>query len=713
MTGASRRTGKGQSIGELAMIVGLDATTSKGGTVPRGFLAKVHATLLGREPAERASKMDIAREVVAAAGLDWQSDFASEVGSTITGEGIAALVRAAQEISQTPMRNAMSELDVSGIASAIVELSQPGDTPLGFDAITIAPLDEDDIDFSSNQWLDRLTEVQVWLGLDEPLPSGAEPSRTLRALFGQITDEESDVCFSKTDDGLCALTEIGAQHLETWLSRAVSYRGAFEEALEADESTRSATNDWKRLWEEGALSAERPIAIQADVRTWPIPDFTGMVEDEALELNPSFQRDSVWSLSDSRKLIDSVLRGIPLPSVILSKRLDGREQYEIVDGKQRLTAILRFVGWHPDGRKRADTMGDLALFEEDFRAFAKKHKLRAKDLEANFFPFPLPKYGKDDPLHQLSGKYYHEIRNEEVGPNDTKVISIFERTNVYKIPVIVYEKASLAAIHQVFERYNRQGKQLNAEELRNAAYHDLALTRALLGVSGDRLPVEEVAPFLPNAVAGRADAVAARLSSLGFGEKRFKRTKVLSWALAVLAHPLSEKDGELKVRSTSKQIDSLLESIAESKDSHPLYQADAVGKACQDLQEAVLLLTDPDLVGFWAPEYRRKRGKTTTSSKWEELPTVAALIVCLVLQFSGRNDLLELNADALFEFTSGRPSPEKSQSRTQWFHVADVVLGALEALKFDVAEGSAVLRQRLGFDGLMQLSRILEQGVEP
>lgn len=712
MTGASRRTGKGESIGELATLVGLDATESKGGTVPRTFLSKVHAALLGREPAEDASKMDIVHRIVEAAGLEWQTDFASEVGSTITGEGVEALLRAARELSENPNMNSMAGLDASGIVSAIVDLSQPGDAPVGFDAVTIAPLDDDDIDFSSNQWLDRLIDVQVWLGLDEPLPSGAKPSRILNTLFGQITDEESDVCFSEAQDGLCTLTEIGAQHLETWLSRAVSYRGAFEEALEADESPRAATNDWKRLWEEGVLSAERPIAIQADVITMPIPDFTGMVEDEALELNPSFQRDSVWSLSDSRKLIDSVLRGIPLPSVILSKRPDGQEQYEIVDGKQRLTAILRFVGWHPDGRKRAEELGDLALFQDDFRAFAKKHKLRAKDLEANFFPFPLPKYGKDDPLHQLSGKYYHEIKNEEVGPNDTKVLSIFERTNVYKIPVIVYEKASLAAIHQVFERYNRQGKRLNAEELRNAAYHDLALTRALLGVSGDRLPVEEVAPFLPKAVAARATEVAKRLSSLGFGEKRFRRTKVLSWTLAVLAHPLSEKDGELKVRSTSKQIDSLLDGIAESQDGHALFHADAVGKVCHDLQDAILLLTDPDLVGFWAPEYRRKKGKATTSSKWEELPTVAALIVCLVLQLSGRKALLESNAEALFEFTSNRPSPEKSQSRTQWFHVADVVLGALDALEFDVAEGSAVVCERLGFDGLDQLGRIREQGVE-
>ncbi len=712
MTGASRRTGKGESIEELAMIVGLDASESKGGTIPRTFLAGVHAALLGWEPRERVSKLAIAREVLEAAGIEWQSDFSSEVGSTITGEGVEALVKAARRLSQHSTGTAMSELDVSGIVAAIVDLSQPGETPTGFDEITIAPLDEDDIDFSSNQWLDRLVDVQVWLGLDEPLPVGGEPSRTLRTLFGQITDEDSAACFSAQDDGLCALTEIGAQHLEGWLSRAVSYRGAFEEALEADESARAATNDWKRLWEEGMLSAERPIAIQADVKTMPIPDFTGMVEDKALELNPSFQRDSVWSLSDSRKLIDSVLRGIPLPSVILSKRPDGRERYEIVDGKQRLTAILRFVGWHPDGRQHATQMGDLELYENDFRSFVKKHKLRSKDLEAKFFPFPLPKYGRDDPLHALSGKYYHEIRDAEVGPNKTKVVSIFERTNVYKIPVIVYEQASLAAIHQVFERYNRQGKQLNAEELRNAAYHDLSLTRALLGVSGDRLPVEEVAPFLPSAVAGRAAEVATRLSSLGFGEKRFRRTKVLSWTLALIAHPLGERDNELKVRSTSKQIDSLLDAIAEAQHGHPLFHADAVGKICHDLQDAVLLLTDPDLVGFWAPEYRRKKGKATTTSKWEELPTVAALIVCLVLQLASRSDLLEAHADALFEFTSGKPSPEKSQSRTQWSHVADVVLGALDALEFDRDEGSAVLMERLGFDGLAQFHRIREQGVE-
>ena len=44
----------------------------------------------------------------------------------------------------------------------------------------------------------------------------------------------------------------------------------------------------------------------------------------------------------------------------------------------------------------------------------------------------------------------------------------------YKFPVIIYKKVTSEQIHEVFSLYNKQGKHLNAEEIRNALYHHLA-----------------------------------------------------------------------------------------------------------------------------------------------------------------------------------------------------------------------------------------------
>lgn len=76
-----------------------------------------------------------------------------------------------------------------------------------------------------------------------------------------------------------------------------------------------------------------------------IQDLVNLYEKGHLNLEPGFQRDSVWSKSDRVKLIDSILRNYPLPSIFLYKREhDGQYIYDVIDGKQRIESILMFMG---------------------------------------------------------------------------------------------------------------------------------------------------------------------------------------------------------------------------------------------------------------------------------------------------------------------------------------------------------------------------------
>jgi hypothetical protein len=54
-------------------------------------------------------------------------------------------------------------------------------------------------------------------------------------------------------------------------------------------------------------------------------------ENDQLNLEPGFQRSSVWSESDRGKLIDSILRNYPLPSVFLYRRYEaGNLIYDVI-----------------------------------------------------------------------------------------------------------------------------------------------------------------------------------------------------------------------------------------------------------------------------------------------------------------------------------------------------------------------------------------------
>lgn len=71
----------------------------------------------------------------------------------------------------------------------------------------------------------------------------------------------------------------------------------------------------------------------------------GHYEGARLNLEPGFQRRSVWKLRDRQKLIESMLRGYPLPAIFLYRRHeDGEVIYDVIDGKQRLESIFGFLG---------------------------------------------------------------------------------------------------------------------------------------------------------------------------------------------------------------------------------------------------------------------------------------------------------------------------------------------------------------------------------
>lgn len=76
-----------------------------------------------------------------------------------------------------------------------------------------------------------------------------------------------------------------------------------------------------------------------------VQEFVLLFKNEQLNLEPGFQRKSVWSPNDRKKFIGSIFQNYPIPSVFLYKRSDaGKLVYDVIDGKQRLESILMFQG---------------------------------------------------------------------------------------------------------------------------------------------------------------------------------------------------------------------------------------------------------------------------------------------------------------------------------------------------------------------------------
>jgi uncharacterized protein with ParB-like and HNH nuclease domain len=95
-------------------------------------------------------------------------------------------------------------------------------------------------------------------------------------------------------------------------------------------------------------SAQRKV--KTDAYQMSIGEIVNMYKDDELVINPDFQRLFRWEVGQKAKLIESVLLGIPIPSIFVFETDDGK--WELIDGLQRISTILEFMGLLKDPENR-------------------------------------------------------------------------------------------------------------------------------------------------------------------------------------------------------------------------------------------------------------------------------------------------------------------------------------------------------------------------
>lgn len=152
-------------------------------------------------------------------------------------------------------------------------------------------------------------------------------------------------------------------------------------------------------------------------------------------LNPTYQRrGDVWDEEKQGFLIDTILKNYPIPPIFLHQRIDentGSTMYDVIDGKQRLTAIVSFLN------------GELSLpqsYDEGAYGDSRLNGVKMGDLEGELF------------------EYKKQLWR-------------------YSISVEYIDTDELDVIDAIFDRLNRNGEPLEMQELRRARYHGTLLLR--------------------------------------------------------------------------------------------------------------------------------------------------------------------------------------------------------------------------------------------
>lgn len=140
-----------------------------------------------------------------------------------------------------------------------------------------------------------------------------------------------------------------------------------------------------------------------------------------LDLDPPYQRRSVWNVRYKKDFVETVLLGYPAPSLFLHETVSesGLTSHAVVDGKQRLTSIVEFL----DGE------------------------------------FPTADH-KDTLLKpELQGIYFTDL-------DDSHRKKFFE----YEMTVEYFPSTEGSFLNDVFDRLNRNVAKLSRQELRHARY---------------------------------------------------------------------------------------------------------------------------------------------------------------------------------------------------------------------------------------------------
>ncbi len=87
-------------------------------------------------------------------------------------------------------------------------------------------------------------------------------------------------------------------------------------------------------------------AVQPTKTVYTITQFLEWQRGKTLDLNPVFQRRQVWKPSAKSQLVDSIVRGYPIPIIFLRQVQDMKtlsSRMEVVDGQQRLRTLISFL----------------------------------------------------------------------------------------------------------------------------------------------------------------------------------------------------------------------------------------------------------------------------------------------------------------------------------------------------------------------------------
>ncbi len=169
------------------------------------------------------------------------------------------------------------------------------------------------------------------------------------------------------------------------------------------------------------------IQTELSIRNESIQRIFNFYKNDLLYVNRRYQRKLIWTIEEKQRFIDSIMKGLPVPLILLAEADSlGHTTFEIIDGMQRLNAIISFI-------------------EGEF------------SYEDHYFD-----------LNTLAESKSLLDSGNLTQKNPILDRKICERFSSYILPVSIYQFADENKVDEIFIRINSYGRHLSRQELRAA-----------------------------------------------------------------------------------------------------------------------------------------------------------------------------------------------------------------------------------------------------
>ncbi len=187
-------------------------------------------------------------------------------------------------------------------------------------------------------------------------------------------------------------------------------------------------NENDEVDDETAFDESEVITFKYSITSYgadyPVDSLVKRLRDKSI-LVPAFQREYVWNMTDASSFVESLLLGLPVPGVFLSKEED-TQKLLVIDGQQRLRSLEFFY----DG-----------VFTPTGKEFA------LQGVQKRF-----------------KGRTYKTLDDEDRLRLDDSII----HATIVKQDVPSDDNSS---VYYIFERLNTRGRRLHPQEIRASIYH--------------------------------------------------------------------------------------------------------------------------------------------------------------------------------------------------------------------------------------------------